>query len=214
LKRLVKLSLVQTARSVILVAAYILLIFLGLDVLFQVEGFSYWFAWIHQWVPVSALEFWPMLVLGALCVVLPVLYAIVSMIDSRLSRGIVGKGTEGEDIRLTPEAIERAVVREVRGAVPEVVRVRRCEATQGRRTAQVLVNVAVSDRAPVPQVQRRVRESVRQTLERLIGYSDGANVRVKVSKIVGSAAPAAGGKKKRRPTGAKRKNGEARQIEP
>lgn len=188
MKHVVKLSLADSAKNIILLIGLILLIFLGLDILFQMEGFDAWFRWTGVWVPVASLEFWPKMILAILCIVLPIFFWATALISRQLSRGIVGKGEGGDDICLTPDAIEQTVVREVRSAVPEVLRVRDCQAVQGRQAASVMINVIVSDRAPVPNVQARIRQTVEDTLVRLIGYADGSQVRVKVSRIASGAS--------------------------
>jgi len=125
---------------------------------------------------------------GGLAVVtlaLPLAYYLMHSIARRLERGIVGKGATGEDICLTPEAIERTIAREVKANVPEVAAILDCVAAQGKGSVAVTLKLSVSDRSRVPDVQRRTREVTRVTLEQLIGYSDGSQVRVLVQRIAG-----------------------------
>lgn len=154
------------------------------------------------WVSPVRMDATGLVTLALLYILLPFIYLYLSLVEKRLEGGIVGKGSGGEDICLKPEAIERLVTREVRSAVEDVVRVSSCEASQGAGAARVRLSVAVSDRATVPDVQRRVRQIVKDTLVRTIGYADGAQVVVKVTEIAGASVPArraAPRKKGRRP---------------
>ncbi len=186
MRRLLKLTFVQLVRGLLLFLGLILLVFVGVDLLFRVEGYNEWWGWLLPWVAIDEMSYWPHLVLGATCLLLPFLYLSLVLIQNRLERGIVGKGKEGDAICLSPEAIERVIVREVRSTVPEVLRVRVCEATQGWGTARIRMNLAVSDRSSVPSTRKKVELVVQDVLERLIGYAEGTKISVKVTRLAGS----------------------------
>ncbi|MCC6548031.1 hypothetical protein IT570_12770 [Candidatus Sumerlaeota bacterium] len=139
-----------------------------------------------KWVSPLRMTREGIIVLACLYVILPFIYLLLQLMEKRLERGIVGKGSLGEDICLKPEAVERVINREVRAAVEDVTRVVHCEVTQGSRTARVRMSVAISDRSIVPQVQQRVRTVVRDALTRLIGYADGTQIAVKVVDVAGA----------------------------
>lgn len=195
MSRLLRFSLVSITRWCLMYLCLILLVLLGVDLMFQDAGFRAAYEGIVDWVPLTRLDRVPFLVLGAMTVVLPALYVAAWAIEARLERGIVGRGRDGADICLAPEAIERAVVREVRADVEEVQSVRACRAVQGRRGPTVTVQVVVSDRRPVPEVQQKVRTVVEGVLTRMIGFADGATIRVLVREVAGAAAPASRGSK-------------------
>lgn len=201
MNRLFKLSLIKTARGVILLVAMILLFVLGFDILIGIKEVSELVGWmVPTWVSLDELDYEPRLALGILAFAMPIFFYIVAALDRRLARGIIGRGKSGEDICLTPEAIERAIVREVRAGVPEVIGVRECTATQGTRAARVNINLAIRDSEPVPHVQARVRQIIQDALVRLIGYSDGSQITVKVSRVAPGKASKAATTKKRKKT--------------
>ena len=183
MSRLLRLSLVSTTRWVVLFLSLTVLFVLGVDLLFQDEAFRKSYAWLAYWVPLSKLDRTPFLVLGASCCLLPIFYATAAIIEGRLSRGLVGRGRDGADICLAPEAIERAITREVRDEVVEVLKVTRCDAVQSAKGPHITLTIVTSDRRPVPEVQKAVREVVTQVLERTIGFASGSVIRVKVREI-------------------------------
>lgn len=191
--RLRKLSLVSFLRSAILFIGFALLFLNAFNFLTQAamkslpaglsaEGIYPKILGI-RWVEWSKLPAEALLVLGWLGLSVPCFYLYLSNVEKRLRRGIVGKGTDGEDICLTPEAVERTVVREVRGAVMEVLEIRHCQVEQGKLGARVFIDLTVTERSPVPEVRKKVGVTVRSTLKRLIGYEDGSEIRVRVSHI-------------------------------
>lgn len=186
MNRLRKLTLVSFCRLLLLGMMLLLLAMAGVDLLFQEPEFRRSYEWVVDWVALGSLERTPLLVIGILCLFLPLFYLLMSWLEVTLERGIVGKGKDGGDICLTPEGIEKAVIREVRGEVPEVLRVRSCRALQGRRAPKISIRVSISDRTPAVEVRRQVRETVEKVLTRMIGFSDGSQIRVKVSEIVGA----------------------------
>lgn len=188
--RLFRLTIIQLCRAIILAVAFGLLFVTGVDYLARILEMDRVIGRLYEWVPLARMDVWPLLVLGTLCVIAPFFYVLIVLMDRRLARGIVGRGKSGEDICLTPEAVERAVVRDVKAAVPDIVRVRTCRAAQGRSAAHVVLQLVVTGDHPVPEVQSQTRRVVRETLERLIGYSDGAQVRVRIDGLArGGAAP-------------------------
>lgn len=201
MSRLLKLSLVRLARNAVLIVGLILLFFSGLDLLLGRLVDKDLYGWTIEWIPLAQMDVYPLFALAALSLLLPFVYLLMAMIESRLERGIIGKGTLGEDICLTPEAVERVVTREVKTQAEEVIKVASCEATQGTRGVCVRLRVVVSDRAIVPEVQKKVVRIVRETLTRTIGYGDSSQVGVKVTEIAG----AGGVKRAPRPRGGARK---------
>ncbi|MEO8377562.1 MAG: hypothetical protein ABI579_07815 [Candidatus Sumerlaeota bacterium] len=144
-----------------------------------------------RWVSPLKMDFTGVVTLASLYLILPFTYLLLSAAQKRLEKGIVGKGSMGEDICLRPEAVERVINREVRAQVEDVTRVTSCEVTQGSSAACVKMSVAVSDRSTVPDVQKRVRAVVKDALTRLIGYADGTQITVKVVEVAGAAPSAA-----------------------
>jgi len=165
----------------------VLLAIVGVDLLFQDGEFRRGYEWVIEWVALGSLERAPLLTIGILCLFLPLFYLLVSWMEGTLERGIVGKGTDGADICLTPEGIEKAVTREVRSQVSEVLRVKSCLALQGREGPKVSLRIVISDRTPAPDVRRQVKEVVEGVLTRMIGFADGAQIRVKVTDIIGAS---------------------------
>jgi uncharacterized alkaline shock family protein YloU len=182
LNRLARLSFVSTARRLVLLVAMLLLFATALDVLWELTQPGGWYM-LPRWVGLRNMSETFLVVYGFLSLLTPCVYLYLSMVQSRLEKGVVGKGTDGEDICLTPEAVERVIVRDVKRGVAEVTRVRRCTVSQGSRGARVLLNVAVAEGVSVPTARKRTRETVKATLERVIGYSDSTEVRVKVSDV-------------------------------
>lgn len=206
MSRIKKLTVTSTARLLLQAMILGLLVLVGVDLLFQDASFKNSYSWVIEWVALGDLQMIPLLILGGLCLFLPVAYLFVRWIEHKLERGIVGKGTEGEDICLTPEAVERAVVREIREKVPEVLKVRSCTALQGRKGARVTLRIAISDRSPVPNVQASSRQVVTDVLTRLIGFADASEVRIKVDDVVGAGKTRSGQgrEKKKRPVDARK----------
>lgn len=204
MSRLKKLTVTAAARFILQGLILLLLALVGIDLLFQEESFRKSYIWAVEWVPLGRMDPVALLFLGGLCVFLPVAYLFIRWVECRLERGIVGKGSDGEDICLAPEAVERAITTEIREQVPGILKVRSCTALQGRKGPKVVVRVVTSDRTPVPAIQAKTREAARDVLTRLIGFADGSDVRVKVQDIVGSGRgrpPRRSGKKKRPATG-------------
>ncbi len=189
-----QITLVTVCRWVLLAIGFVLVLVFGVDTLFRTALMSDGLAGVVEWVSLTEMGEGPLLALGALGLLLPLLYAAVALMEHRLERGIVGKGTDGEDICLKPEAIERTVRREVKHRVEDVLRVISCRARQGGNGPQVIVRLSVSDQVPVPRVRKKVQEVVADTLERLIGFSEGARITVQVREI---ADPATAGKSRR-----------------
>jgi uncharacterized alkaline shock family protein YloU len=184
--RRLSLSMIKLFRGTILGVALVLLFFTGVDYLSHSENIRWVLEKITPWVSISEMPELQLTVLGGLCLILPLVYIFVASMDNCLSRGILGRGKNGEDICLTAEAVSRTVTTEVRANVPDVTKVRSCTVSQGRRSAHVFIDIAVSDQSPVPDIQSKVRSSIQETLERLIGYADGKQVRVRVSRIQNS----------------------------
>ncbi len=178
-----QLTLVTACRWILLAIGLVLLLAFGVDVLFQTELVRGGMRGVMDWVPLAEMGEAPLVALGALALLLPLLYAAVALMEHRLERGIVGKGNDGESICLKPEAIERTVRREVRHQVEEVLRVLSCQVRQGGKAPHVAVRISVSDHAPVPQVRKKVQDVVADTLERLIGFSKGSKIVVQVREI-------------------------------
>lgn len=183
--RLLKFSFIQSGRIIVLWLGALLLIVHGLN---SFLSESVWTMLFGSERPAMFIEDMDPFSAGGLAVVtlaLPFAYYLLHSIRLRLERGIVGKGATGEDICLTPEAIERTIAREVKANVPEVAAILDCVAAQGKGSVAVTLKLSVSDRSRVPDVQRRTREVTRLTLEQLIGYSDGSQIRVLVQRIAG-----------------------------
>lgn len=203
--RLRKLSIVSFVRSAILFVGFALLFFNAFNFLYQaaMNGLSrdgvYPSVLGVKWVEWGQLDSATLIALGWLSLAVPFFYLYLNNVEKRLRRGIVGAGTDGEDICLTPEAVERTVSREIRAAVMEVLDIRRCEVVQGKKGAHVFVDVSVTERAPVPDVRRKVGLSVRATLKRLIGYEDASEIRVRVSHIASGGGLSARRRNGRRP---------------
>lgn len=210
MSRLAKLTFVSTARRLVLFVGMLLLFVIALDLLWQLgQPFlnlsepsgnyhvqhPWWLPF--KWVPLGEMQFLALFVFGLVALALPFVYLYLAMVQARLEHGIIGKGSDGEDICLTPEAVERVVVREVRANVPAVLRVRHCEARQGTQSVRVYLAVGVTERAPVPQVRRDIHTSIENTLTRVIGYAEGAEIKVKVTDIEGASAKRRPGKPSR-----------------
>lgn len=178
-----QITFVTGCRYLLLLIGGVLLLVHGADALFRLEPFRDGLGWLVRWIPVSELDPWPLFALGLLMLLLPLFYLVLAMVERRLERGITGKGTDGEDICLRPEAVERTLRREIRHAVPELIRIVSCRVRQGSRGPEVTIRVSVSDRSPVPPVRRKVQETVTATLERLIGFSKGSRVVVQVVEL-------------------------------
>ncbi|MCC5877639.1 MAG: hypothetical protein JJU11_15575 [Candidatus Sumerlaeia bacterium] len=200
MSRLKKLTVTSAARFVLQGLLLLTLILVGIDLLFQDENFRKSYAWAVEWVPLGRMDSIPLLILGGLCLFLPLAYLFLRWVECRLERGIVGKGSEGEDICLAPEAVERAIIREIREQVPEVLRVRSCTALQGKKGPRIIIRVATSDRASVPTIQKSTREVTRHVLTRLIGFADGSDIRVKVQDLVGASRGRAPKKIRKKPS--------------
>lgn len=178
------------AFRILIVLSLATLLILGVDWVLErsglvlgVDGLGY-----GEWPGLRSLESaflaW---IPGIAAVALPILAAAAWLLVGR-DDSIVATSAAGDEIRLAPSAIERVVVREVRLHVAAVLRVG-AVATQGpKRTPRVVVNVAASDRAPIPEVERAVRKHAVRALEQLLGIGSDEHVRVVVHDIKGPGA--------------------------
>ena len=145
---------------------------------------------LRHWIP-GGPAFWPGLAfvpepvhtgMGLAALLLPLLAGAAFTLLGRGDSSEARSG-EGDLIRLTPAAIERVVRRDVMSKVEDVTKTG-VSARQGRRrTAAVTVSVAVSDRSPVPAVEREIRRVAAESLEQLFGAADAANIRVVVFDV-------------------------------
>jgi hypothetical protein len=186
--RLLNLTFARIVRVITLAVIFAVLVWVGLDLMFATETVKSYLPDV-EWVPLTSLDEVSLLAFGAICFLLPLFYLGLSHLDSRIVRGIVGRGANGQDICLDSEAVSRTIVREVRSQVEEVIQVRSCETWQGWGAPKVTLRISISDRATVPAVQDKVRNVVVAVLTQLIGYADGRQVKVKVREIAGAAAP-------------------------
>ncbi|MBI1292696.1 hypothetical protein GC173_15890 [bacterium] len=186
--RFLNLTFARFVRVVTLMVIFAVLILVGLDLLFATETVRSYFPDV-VWEPATKMDEVVLLAFGALCFLLPPFYIALTMLNRRIERGIVGRGTNGKYISLDSEAVSRTITREVRSQVEEVIRVRSCETWQGWGAPKVIIRISISDRAPVPAVQEKVREVVVSVLTQLIGYADGEQVKVRVREIAGATAP-------------------------
>ncbi len=129
---------------------------------------------VQQWLVTAAL------------LLLPILTASSWLILGR-DNSIRTITSSGDVIRLTPPAVERVVCREVKANVAEVIRVG-AVARQGKKGPAVLVNVATSDKVPVPKVDADVRREVVKVLQQLLGVGDPSEVKIVVYDVQ-SASP-------------------------
>lgn len=168
----------------LLLLALVLLVFFGLNTLYRADEVLYdaLLGRYLPWVDVLEMDRIPLLVLAGVSILLPVFYLGTALMQARLERGIVGRGADGEEISLTPESIEKRIVRELRRNIAEVSRVRHCTARQGRSGVLLSLELAVSDKNPIPHVKSQVEQLAQDTLTRTIGYAN-AEVRVKVAEI-------------------------------
>jgi hypothetical protein len=156
-----------------------------------------------EWKGLRHLEPWELsMTVSAAMLLLPILTAAVWVLGGR-DDAIETTTSGGGRIRVSPGAVERIINRDIRANVVEVIKVT-SRARQGKkRQAAVLVAVAVSDRTPVPQVEKAVREQTVQVLRHLLGGADPAQVRVVVRDIEGArikgAAPKAPADRPQRP---------------
>ncbi|MCB2154036.1 hypothetical protein KQI84_04070 [bacterium] len=167
---------------ILMILCLLTLFVIGVDWLMQTS--------FRNWIP-GGPEQWPGLAyvpeplhtgMGVASILLPILAGAAFTL---LGRGdhIEARSGDGDLIRLTPAAIERVVRRDVMSKVEAVTKtgVRACQGR--RRTASVTVNVAVSDRSPVPAVEREVRSVTAESLEQLLGTSTTSTIRVIVFDV-------------------------------
>jgi len=138
-------------------------------------------AWWQQWIVTLAL------------ILLPILTTLSWLIMAR-DNSIRTVTASGDVIRLAPSAVERIVNREVRNNVPEVVRLG-ATARQGKKGPSVVVNVATTDKVPVPKVDADVRRETVKVLQHLLGVGDPSEVKVIIYDV---QSPSARGSAKRR----------------
>jgi hypothetical protein len=185
--RTTKISLLTLVRDIMGLLLALILIVHGLELLFTSDlGRQYlpnmnWFS--YRRIPGEYL-----VGLGYLSLCGPAIYWLFGRFAISAERGIVGKGTDGADICLQPSAVSRTIVREVKLNVEEVIRIRRCDVWQGSRGPVVILRISISDRAPVPVVQQKVKKVAEETLRQLIGFADASQLRVQVNEIAGAAA--------------------------
>lgn len=126
------------------------------------------------------LSFW----VGAALMLLPILAAAAWVLGGR-DRSIRAKTSDGGLIRLAPQAIERAVTRDVRANVLDVLKMR-ATARQGNNAPALTIHVAVSDRGRVPDIESRVRQEAMKSLDEALGVADPKQVKVIVYDIQSS----------------------------
>lgn len=180
-------SFVIFARRIVLLVGLLLLFVCGVDLLFRTPSISSTIGVMVPWVSISNLDEVGLMVLGGVAWLIPFFYLALVLMERRLSRGIVGKGSGGEELALTPESIERAVVRHVKGEVDEVLKVRGCVARQAGPTVGITLRVAVSDSVPVSEAQRRVKAAALQAIEQKIGITNNPRVSVKITDVIGKS---------------------------
>ncbi|CAN5277623.1 hypothetical protein BH09SUM1_BH09SUM1_31700 [soil metagenome] len=188
---------VKAVRRLLLAIGGLLLIFLGLDILFHTSLLKDLAGWKLRWTPIAEMDETALLVLGGLCVLLPLTCLLLKQMELRLERGIVGRGAQGRDISLTPEELESVIISEVNAAVTSA-QVISCEATQGSRGPRVVLNVAVNYRDPIPAVQRQILQIVSDTLTQKVGYAKPSRIRVRVTHLKRPVRRASDGARKGR----------------
>lgn len=174
------------AINQLLVAFCLISLFIvGVDWVFELSDLAPTLFGDVQWRGLRQLEdrdlaFW----VGASLMLLPVVTAAAWVLGGR-DRSISARTTDGGLIRLSPEAVERAVTRDVRANVLEVLRMR-ATARQGSKAPALTIHVAVSDRARVPDVEARVRQEAMKSLDEALGVADTKQIKVIVYDIQGS----------------------------
>ena len=174
------------AINQLLVAFCLISLFIvGVDWVFELSDLAPTLFGDVQWRGLRHLEdrdlaFW----VGASLMLLPVVTVAAWVLGGR-DRSIRAKTTDGGLIRLSPEAVERAVTRDVRANVLEVLRMR-ATARQGSNAPALTIHVAVSDRARVPDIEARVRQEAMKSLDEALGVADTRQIKVIVYDIQGS----------------------------
>ncbi len=188
----------RLAPRILTVLSLALLFLVGCDWLFSTSGLTplilgeqaQWPNWrsllgvTEQWIVTATLLFLPMLT-AATWLLLGRDYSIRSITPS------------GDVIRLAPGAIERIVCRDVKANVPEVLRVN-AKARQGKKGPAVLVNIAASDKVPVPRIDADVRRETLRVLQHLLGVAESSQIRIIVYDVQGVSPRAAERDKRRR----------------
>jgi hypothetical protein len=188
----------RLAPRLLTVLSLALLFLVGCDWLFSTSGLTpmilgdqaQWPNWrsllepTEQWIVTITLLLLPMLT-AATWLILGRDYSIRTVTAT------------GDVIRLAPGAIERIVCRDVKANVPEVLRVN-TKARQGRKGPAVVVNIAASDKTPVPKIDADVRRETLKVLQHLLGAAESSQIRVIVYDVQGVSAKAAERDKRRR----------------
>lgn len=174
--------MIPAVRHALTVCCYILLITLGL----------YWLAdsMLLAGVIPQSVAWTPMrdvlpqtgaygLAFGSVLVLLPLMVISLRSAENALYKRIMAKADDGSEISLSPQAVERTLVREALRTVPEVTALRAI-ARQGKDAPKVLLEAEVSDRERVPDVQKKLKLAVQSNLQRLFGVADVSQVRVSI----------------------------------
>lgn len=163
----------------------IVLLLVGVDWVFEQSDLAPTLFGGVQWRGLRALDDRNLsFMVGVALVLLPMLTAAAWVLGGR-DRSIRAKTSDGGLIRLSPEAVERAVTRDVRANVLEVLRMR-ATARQGSNAPALTIHVAVSDRARVPDVEAKVRREAMKSLDEALGVADTNQIKVIVYDIQGS----------------------------
>ncbi len=175
----------EFAYKVLLILSLLTLLAGGFDFLFSATEFTHYF--VGAWPGLQGAEpLWLRYGIAGAGILLPILTAVTGLLCVRDNS--IGTRTANGVIRLSPKAIEKLVKREVRQNVEEVLDVS-ATARQGKRNAPaVQVHVALTDTAPVPQVEARVKRETERVLKHLLGVADTNQIRVVVHDV--SAVPA------------------------
>jgi len=122
--------------------------------------------------------------IGVAAMLLPVFAAAAWLLwgaDSSIS----ANSTEGDTIRLAPDAIERTLRREIKANVLDVIDAS-AYARQGKNGAPAItVNAVVSDREPTPKLEHAIRAETVRVLRHLLGVADTSQVKVVITDVRG-----------------------------
>lgn len=189
-------TFVGFCRRVVLVVAMLLLLLLGLDAMARTHLYAELLGALFPWVQLVETNEVVVMAASLLCVLVPFVYMVLGSYERRLARGIVGRGKDGEEVRLAPEAIERAVARRIRDSVPEVGSIRRCVASQGSAGPRIAVDLAVGEGRTAAEIRNDAMKAASSTFEDILGISSTAGIRIKITDLARSkAAP----RQRRRP---------------
>ncbi len=197
MNRIARLSLARFCRQLVLLIALLTLFFLGVDRLHHTGVYNEYAAFLPQWVPLDGMTPYLQYILAGFSILLPIMYYTLSMVVTRLERGIIGRDEDGKEFYLEPALLEKEIAKKVSVGIKEIRKVTNCSVIQGTGGPIISAKVIVGRNVPLPALQKKVKTVVLDLLLSELGHSRGAKISIKIVGIGGGGGSSSGKKRKK-----------------